>query len=916
MHHPGLPTPPYFRRRSDRPTPVPPSPSRACARTPCRAPHTFSLASVPPNTEQARAGPPPPPPPPPPFTCTHSDYAINEADGPTVRRQLTDILAPLTPRYLTYALVFRRPLIRLPVWKDLPRLVKGVVVFAADRRTGTETPLFSYTAGMSVAQAICALLPVLAAHTDGAAAAEALAAPLATHLGCDFGVSGDLAAAVQALLTTVDPEAVKHARPGPGTPGRLGGAPGPARSECHPPPRLAHAAAAAQTRTHKNSLGIALAPRSHPSARLDVSRLLDVCCGQGWVGLLKTIHQEMLAPAVIDLRTKLMDAPPFKDQRGAWRVAVALSDESITVTHLKGEVAMSPAAEATFQFDWSLALRLDREAARLLDAQVAVLSYTFGPKAGMATIEAVGAALRPLMADGGPFPYAQLWHSVLLTPPPPPAIGGSGEVSEAGALSLRATARGRMRRGSMLEDAQGLLDSVPEADLGAAEREPDPEELTWLKTEWSAVALRHQLRHLSTLLGEEAAPPPPCPAPTPTVDVADAPAAADAPSEAVALAEASTPPEATAPLAEKLWDAMKRTGMSFAEVRRLDVLPLAASGAAPSKDDQAACWLECVTGVPLGGTALRSALSSGERLCDLINAIKPGLIPRVTRAAACAGMSATRLAAKQRDNITRYLESCTFLGVRPSDLFTTVDLFDSKNLDAVIKNILALSQLAVDQLAEFHGPTLAVGKGTVWVQPPSWVKRGSSVSLMGVSSDSIGAAEDGAPSDAPSASSRGDSRGDSGALAARFSARRASGGTDEEARLEGRATIDVSGKDEGEAARAWIEGVLEVELGERTLQEALSSGVLLCQLVNAVKPGILARINEKDTPFSHMENIGNYTKACERLRVTPTFDTIDLYEAKNMRVVAQNLHALARTARTLESYQGPLLSAQLERMQL
>jgi len=92
--------------------------------------------------------------------------------------------------------------------------------------------------------------------------------------------------------------------------------------------------------------------------------------------------------------------------------------------------------------------------------------------------------------------------------------------------------------------------------------------------------------------------------------------------------------------------------------------------------------------------------------------------------------------------------------------------------------------------------------------------------------------------------------------------------------------------------------------------------VLLCQLVNAVKPGILARINEKDTPFSHMENIGNYTKACERLRVTPTFDTIDLYEAKNMRVVAQNLHALARTARTLESYQGPLLSAQLERMQL
>lgn len=55
-------------------------------------------------------------------------------------------------------------------------------------------------------------------------------------------------------------------------------------------------------------------------------------------------------------------------------------------------------------------------------------------------------------------------------------------------------------------------------------------------------------------------------------------------------------------------------------------------------------------------------------LCDLANAIKPGIVPRVTRAPKAAGggggMSAMRLAAKQRDNITRYLEACSFLGVR------------------------------------------------------------------------------------------------------------------------------------------------------------------------------------------------------------------------------------------------------------
>ena len=120
--------------------------------------------------------------------------------------------------------------------------------------------------GLLDEEEISALLPVLATHTDGPAAAEALAGPLATHLS---GVAdrGDVAAALQALLASCDPEA-------------------------------------------------------------------------RWVALLKCMHQEMLAPAVLEMRLALGPSGlQFKDLRGAWRLAVRFGVETVSVAHLKGEMA-------------------------------------------------------------------------------------------------------------------------------------------------------------------------------------------------------------------------------------------------------------------------------------------------------------------------------------------------------------------------------------------------------------------------------------------------------------------------------------------------------------------------------------------------------------------------------------------------
>ena len=80
---------------------------------------------------------------------------------------------------------------------------------------------------------------------------------------------------------------------------------------------------------------------------------------------------------------------------------------------------------------------------------------------------------------------------------------------------------------------------------------------------------------------------------------------------------------------------MQQRGLTFSDARRIEVeRPLTAGGKpseeARSKEQQAIAWLECVLGCDLQGVTLHEALLTGERLCDLINQIKPGVVSRVS----------------------------------------------------------------------------------------------------------------------------------------------------------------------------------------------------------------------------------------------------------------------------------------------
>jgi len=89
----------------------------------------------------------------------------------------------------------------------------------------------------------------------------------------------------------------------------------------------------------------------------------------------------------------------------------------------------------------------------------------------------------------------------------------------------------------------------------------------------------------------------------------------------------------------------------------------------------------------------------------------------------------------------------------------------------------------------------------------------------------------------------------------------------------------------------------------------LQSGVLLCKLINCIKPGSATKFKETQQPFKRRENIVKYLNGCIAIgmRQTDIFQTNDLLEFANLTAVLQNLITLSLHARTLDYFNGPFI---------
>jgi len=88
----------------------------------------------------------------------------------------------------------------------------------------------------------------------------------------------------------------------------------------------------------------------------------------------------------------------------------------------------------------------------------------------------------------------------------------------------------------------------------------------------------------------------------------------------------------------------------------------------------------------------------------------------------------------------------------------------------------------------------------------------------------------------------------------------------------------------------------------------LKDGSVLCQLINAIEPGSVKKINTMKAPFKQRENIEMYLKACANygLKEQDLFQVNDLYENKNLYMIVDNIYNLGGMTQK-KGWTGPQL---------
>ncbi|KAL0478120.1 calponin domain-containing protein [Acrasis kona] len=117
--------------------------------------------------------------------------------------------------------------------------------------------------------------------------------------------------------------------------------------------------------------------------------------------------------------------------------------------------------------------------------------------------------------------------------------------------------------------------------------------------------------------------------------------------------------------------------------------------------------------------------------------------------------------------------------------------------------------------------------------------------------------------------------------------------------------------------RYWIEAVTGESFKNDDFQDSLKDGLLLCKLANAIKPGSVPKVNNSKLNFMQMENVGYFLKAAANMGLKPhdSFQTVDLFEGKNIPQVIQALFNFGGVVQKQPGYTGPCLGVKMAEKQ-
>lgn len=108
----------------------------------------------------------------------------------------------------------------------------------------------------------------------------------------------------------------------------------------------------------------------------------------------------------------------------------------------------------------------------------------------------------------------------------------------------------------------------------------------------------------------------------------------------------------------------------------------------------------------------------------------------------------------------------------------------------------------------------------------------------------------------------------------------------------------------------WIEQVTLQCRDELCTAEWLRTGVVLCQLVNKIVPGLI-HVSQGAAEYRMMENIDKFLKVAKSfgLREWERFELLDLFEARDMGRVINCLYSFAEVIpQAVPRYEGPFLA--------
>ncbi|XP_028259077.1 LIM and calponin homology domains-containing protein 1-like isoform X2 [Parambassis ranga] len=123
-------------------------------------------------------------------------------------------------------------------------------------------------------------------------------------------------------------------------------------------------------------------------------------------------------------------------------------------------------------------------------------------------------------------------------------------------------------------------------------------------------------------------------------------------------------------------------------------------------------------------------------------------------------------------------------------------------------------------------------------------------------------------------------------------------------------------------AQKWIEAVTGKSFGDKDFRSALENGILLCELLSAIKPGLVKKINRLPTPIAGLDNLSVFLRGCEELGLkgSQLFDPGDLQDTsiranlkdsdcnRKLKNVLNTVFWLGKAASGCASFSGPTLN--------